>query len=64
MIDSLGVSGRSSVRIDGFASFFLEDIQIVGGQTEITGRFIRGIASCDLSESQFDYGLRGVRLIR
>ncbi|MCX7841847.1 MAG: pilus assembly protein TadG-related protein [Clostridia bacterium] len=63
IVDSLDVNGRSSVRIEGFASFFLENVESSGGHTQITGRFIKTICSGDVSVSQTDYGLKGIKLL-
>lgn len=66
IVDTLDVSGRKQVRIDGFASFFLEDVdQDAAGHTEIKGRFIKNvIADGDTSDSQVDYGLEGIKLAK
>ncbi|MCX7711723.1 MAG: pilus assembly protein TadG-related protein [Clostridia bacterium] len=63
IVDSLEVHGRSSVKIVGFASFFLEDVDVDGGHTKITGRFVKTVTSGETSDVQADYGLRSVRLV-
>lgn len=63
MVDSLVVQGRASVQIKGFASFFLEGVAGVGHDSVVTGRFIRTITTGEISESQSNYGLYGVRLM-
>lgn len=63
IIDTLVVSGRAQVQIIGFASFFLEGVAGSGNESEVTGRFIRTVTSGEVSESQGDFGLYGVRLM-
>ncbi len=63
IVDTLDVNGRASVKIDGFASFFLEGVAGSGNQSEVTGRFIRTVTQGEVGESQTDYGLYGVRLM-
>lgn len=63
MVDSLAVNGRSSVQIVGFAKFFLEGVAGNGNKSIVTGKFIKTIVTGELSETQTDYGLKGVRLI-
>lgn len=62
IVDNLDVHGRDNVKIVGFASFFLEGVQGSGNECEVTGRFIKTVTSGEMSESQHDYGLYGVRL--
>lgn len=62
VVDSLDVNGRKYVSVEGFASFFLEEIVEDGGHTEITGRYVRNLAQGELSEVQADYGLMGIKL--
>lgn len=64
IVDSLAVEGRSTVEIVGFALFFLEDVEKVSGQAEITGRFIEFVTNGDISQSQPNYGLYGVKLVQ
>ncbi len=63
IVDSLDVSGRSTVTIVGFAAFFLEDVVRNGGHTEIKGRFIKKIGEGEIDENIEGYGLTGVKLI-
>jgi len=60
--DDLDVNGRKSVKICGFASFFLEDVEGQGNKCVVKGYFVKGIAQGELSEAQKDYGLSGVKL--
>lgn len=64
VVDTLDVSGRKTVQIVGFASFFLEDVSYDGGHTQITGKFVKNVINGDISDSQSDYGLKGVKLVR
>lgn len=64
VVDSLQVSGRTDVKIIGFAAFFLEGVSGSGGYTDITGRFIKYEASGEVSTDQSDYGLTGVKLVK
>ncbi len=63
IVDTLDVNGRSTVQITGFASFFLEGGVGSGNKSEVTGRFIKTVASGEVSDTQNDYGLYGVRLM-
>lgn len=65
VVDSFDVYGRKSVRIIGFAAFFLEDYSSAeNGQ--VIGRFIRYHLEGRLSayRPDLDFGLRSARLIR
>ena len=64
IVDSLNVSGRSTVEIVGFASFFLEGVAGSGNQSIVTGKFVRAVTSGESSETQTDYGLYGVKLMQ
>lgn len=64
VVDTLDVSGRSSVQINGFASFFLEGVAGSGTESEVTGRFIKTVTAGEMAESQNDYGLYGVKLTK
>jgi hypothetical protein len=64
MIDNINVTGHSPVTVMGFASFFLENVAGTGNDSIVTGRFIEGVASGEVSEEQTDYGLYGVRLMQ
>ncbi|MGE5630100.1 MAG: pilus assembly protein TadG-related protein [Caulobacteraceae bacterium] len=63
IVDSLDACGRSTVKIVGFAAFFLDDVVNRGGHTEITGRFVKIIGEGEIDESAEDYGLFGVKLV-
>lgn len=64
IVDSFDVNGRGSVRITGFASFFLDDVDGHGNDSIVRGRFIRTVTAGETSETQTDYGLRGISLVR
>lgn len=62
IVDNFVVNGRATVKIKGFASFFLEGVAGSGNESIVTGRFIKTITSGEVSETQQDYGTYGVRL--
>jgi Flp pilus assembly protein TadG len=62
--DSLDVEGRSEVRVEGFAAFFLEGVEGHGNESIVTGRFIRMASQGEVSESQADFGLHGIKLVK
>lgn len=63
VIDSFNIAGRSTVKIVGFAAFFLDDIVKVNGKTEITGRFLKSIGVGEIDENGAGYGLFGTKLV-
>jgi Flp pilus assembly protein TadG len=63
VIDSFDVEGRSTVKIMGFAKFFLDDVNYIGGQTEMSGRFVRALEEGKIDETGYDFGLFGVKLV-
>lgn len=64
VVDSLDVSGKKSVKVVGFASFFLEGVEGNGNESIIKGRFIENLTQGELSDNQADYGLKGIKLVR
>lgn len=64
MVDNLQVNGRSNVRIEGFARFFLEEVTGHGNESIVTGRFLNTVMSGELGDIQDDFGLKGVKLIQ
>lgn len=64
VVDSLDVKGRKDVKIVGFASFFLEGVDGSGKNSTVRGRFIRMTGSGESSDTQTDFGLRGIRLVK
>lgn len=63
IIKNMDYIGRSDVEIVGFGQFFIESIGKQGGQTTITGRFIKRVGSGISGSSQEDYGLYSTKLI-
>ncbi|HYF82016.1 MAG TPA: Tad domain-containing protein [Clostridia bacterium] len=63
VIDSFSISGRSTVKIVGFAAFFLDNVVKENGKTEITGRFIKIIGEGVIDETGVGYGLFGTKLV-
>jgi Flp pilus assembly protein TadG len=64
VIDSFSIAGRSStVKVVGFAAFFLDNVVKVNGKTEITGRFIKSIGEGVIDETGVGYGLFGTKLV-
>jgi hypothetical protein len=64
VIDSFSVEGRSTVKIMGFATFFLEETIYDGGKTEVKGKFIKTLGQGEIDETtSTDYGMLGVKLV-
>lgn len=63
VVDSLDVDGRSTVKIVGFANFFLEEVDYIGGQTEVKGKFIKTLGHGEISDGATDYGMTGIKLV-
>ncbi|RKD28854.1 hypothetical protein BET03_06990 [Thermohalobacter berrensis] len=63
VVDTLAVDGRKEVKVVGFAEFFVEGAVENNGKAEIIGRFIEFAVNGDISETQSDFGLKGVKLI-
>lgn len=63
VVDSLSVEGRTTVKIVGFASFFLEETIYEGGKTEVKGKFIKTLGQGVIDETATDYGMLGVKLV-
>jgi len=64
MVDSFDVNGKKTVRIVGFAAFFVEEVSESGA---VKGRFMRLATEADVTASFHtapDYGLRTYRLVR
>lgn len=64
IVDSMAVNGRKTVKIKGFASFFLTGVDGVGRESIVHGTFVRSLTNGEVGEGQSDYGLYGVRLIQ
>jgi Flp pilus assembly protein TadG len=63
VIDSFNVEGRSTVKIMGFANFFLEETTYDGGKTEVKGKFIKTLGQGEIDETAPDFGMLGVKLV-
>ena len=63
VVDSLSIQGRTTVKIMGFASFFLEETTYAGGLTEVKGKFIKVLGQGEISDTVADYGMLGVKLV-
>jgi hypothetical protein len=65
VVEPYGVSGSHvhSVRILGFAAFFVTGIPGSGNESEIEGYFIRTVKSGGGSEDQANYGLTTSKLV-
>ena len=63
IVDSLDVGGRSDVEIVGFASFFLEGVGGQGNECNVTGKFVKTVATGEMSETGEGYGLMGLKLV-
>ena len=64
IVDSLSIKGRKSVKIVGFASFFLEGVEGQGNESIVKGRFIKTVTCGETDDSQADFGLKGIRLVK
>jgi hypothetical protein len=56
-------AGRSTVKIVGFAKFFIDNVTYEGGKTEVKGRFVRALDEGKIDDLGTDFGLFGVKLI-
>lgn len=56
-------AGRSTVKVVGFAAFFLDDVVKINGKTEITGRFIKIVGEGEIDEYGDGYGFFGTKLV-
>lgn len=63
VVDSFSVPGRSTVKIMGFASFFLEETTYDAGKTEVKGKFIKTLGQGKIGETTSDFGMSGVKLV-
>jgi Flp pilus assembly protein TadG len=63
VVDSFNVEGRSTVKIMGFANFFLEDTIYEGGMTSVTGKFIETLGQGEIDDTATGYGMLGVKLV-
>lgn len=63
VIDSFSIEGRSTVKIMGFANFFLEETTYEGGKTEVKGKFIKTLGHGEISETATDFGMLGIKLV-
>lgn len=52
-----------SIRVVGFAAFFVEQVIGEGNENYIDGYFVRMVANGDSDFGQTDYGLQGVKLV-
>lgn len=63
IIDSFSVEGRSTVKIMGFANFFIDETTYEGGKTEVKGKFIKALGQGEISETAKDFGMLGIKLV-
>jgi hypothetical protein len=64
VVDTLDISGRKYVKVQGFATFFLEAALNNGGHTEVTGRFITYDMQGEMSSDIKDFGTYGIKLTK
>jgi len=64
VINTLDVSGRKDVEIVGFAQFFVEYADKIGGEAEIHGRFIKFVTSGEIDYTIEDRGVYVSKLSR
>lgn len=62
LVDTLTLNGRDQVLVVGFGEFYVEDIYNRSGSLEISGRFIKYVASSPVDMSLNDTGLYGAKL--
>lgn len=63
VIDSFDVEGRTTVKIMGFVSFFLEETTYDGGKTEVKGKYIKTLGQGKIDETVTGFGMSGVKLV-
>jgi hypothetical protein len=63
VIDSFKLNGRDTVKIVGFAAFFLEDVIYKGGQTDIKGKFLKSLGQGEIDEYGPSFGFYGIKLV-
>ncbi|MFZ5989955.1 MAG: pilus assembly protein TadG-related protein [Bacillota bacterium] len=64
IVESLDVNGRAPVKVYGFASFFIEGVAGQGNRSELAGYFVKTLTQGELAETQTDFGLKGVKLVK
>lgn len=64
ILESFNVQGRDEVRIIGFGTFFLEDVQQNRNDVSIKGRFIRLVTQGEVDVTANDFGTRVVKLVQ
>lgn len=64
IIESLDGEGRMSVKVIGFAQFYVEAVSDVEGKTEINGRFVKYVTKGEIDTTLTDTGLYAVKLVR
>lgn len=63
VLDDMSVDGRDSVVVVGFAAFFIESIENISGQAQVTGRFIEFTTSGAIGDTAPDIGVYAMRLV-
>jgi hypothetical protein len=56
------VSGSKSVKVVGFAQFFVENVSGQSGKVEISGRFVKYVLNAPIDNTLNDTGIYGVKL--
>ncbi len=62
LVEAFVVSGRSEIKVVGFAKFYVEDILDKAGKIEIRGRFVRFVGPAEIDMNLKDTGVYGVKL--
>lgn len=66
IVDTMDVNGRKTVKVIGFAKFFVEAVSSAkkNSAMEIQGRFIKFVSTGELDNTLIDTGLYAVKLIK
>ncbi|ART75883.1 hypothetical protein B4U37_07505 [Sutcliffiella horikoshii] len=64
IVNDLGsVNGRGKVEIIGFAAFWIEKVEQIGGNKSVTGYFIDIVTSGEFSEEVENFGISTIKLV-
>lgn len=62
LVDSLAVNGQKSVKVVGFAEFYVEDVSGKSGNIQISGRFVKFVSNGTIDMNLDDTGAYGAKL--
>lgn len=65
LVEVYDVNGRDEITVVGFGMIYVEDIEVVGGKTEITAKFMQSYTSLDgiVDLTLADTGVLGMNLV-